>query len=149
LRIFKLAKSWQKFSDLLKTIWNTLQDISTFTVLLTLFVFIYTLLGLELFAFNLKDRGDVKLDFSDTGGLPLRNFNTFSDSFLTVFILLTGDQWNNVMYDYYRGVNPYVAVLFFISFSIIGQYILLNLFLAILLQNFDEASIDYEFKKLA
>jgi len=51
LRVFKLAKSWQKFHDLLKTIGHTLKDISNFSVLLLLFTFTYTLLGMELFSY--------------------------------------------------------------------------------------------------
>ncbi len=51
LRIFKLASTWKKFKELLVTIWNTLKDITTFTILLTLFLYIYALLGMELFAF--------------------------------------------------------------------------------------------------
>lgn len=50
LRIFKLAKTWKQFQHLLKTMWKTLVDISTFSVLLFLFMFIYSILGMEVFA---------------------------------------------------------------------------------------------------
>lgn len=51
LRIFKLANSWKKLHNLLKTIGRTLKDVSTFSVLLFLFIFIYALLGMELFGY--------------------------------------------------------------------------------------------------
>ena len=51
IRIFKLAKAWKKFQNLLKTIGRTLKDISTFSILLFLFMFIYSLLGMEVFSF--------------------------------------------------------------------------------------------------
>lgn len=54
IRVFKLAKSWKKFQNLLKTIGRTLKDISTFSILLFLFMFIYTLLGMEVFAYKAK-----------------------------------------------------------------------------------------------
>lgn len=57
LRIFKLAKSWRRFHILLKTIVKTLKDISTFSVLLFLFIFTYTLLGMEMFAYKAKFDG--------------------------------------------------------------------------------------------
>jgi len=44
------------------------------------------------------------------------------------------------MYDFTRARGP-IAIFFFVSFVVIGQLILLNLFLAILLKNFDESSI--------
>ena len=62
-------------------------------------------------------------------------------------MLLTGDQWTSIMLDYYRAVSQPLALIFFVTFMIFGQYMLLNLFLAILLQNFDEDSIDQEMQK--
>jgi len=50
LRIFKLATSWRKFKDLLKTVWKTLKDIQTFSILIALFTFIYALIGMECFS---------------------------------------------------------------------------------------------------
>ena len=52
IRIFKLAKTWKKFANLLKTIATTMVDISTFSVILFLFMFSYSLLGMELFAYK-------------------------------------------------------------------------------------------------
>ena len=54
LRVFKLAKSWKKLQNLLTTMVSTLKDISTFSILLFLFMFIYALLALELFANRVK-----------------------------------------------------------------------------------------------
>lgn len=62
LRVFKLAKSWKKLQDLLKTIAKTLKDISNFSVLLFLFMFTYTLLGMDLFAYKVAFDDDGKLD---------------------------------------------------------------------------------------
>ncbi len=42
LRIFKLAKSWKKLHNLLKTIGRTLKDVSSFSVLLFLIIFIFS-----------------------------------------------------------------------------------------------------------
>ena len=53
LRVFKLARSWTSFRELLSKIIITLKDIRNFSVLLFLFIFVYTLLGMELFAYRL------------------------------------------------------------------------------------------------
>ncbi len=50
LRVFKLSKSWKKLHYLLSTIARALREISSFSVLLFLLIFIYVLLGMELFA---------------------------------------------------------------------------------------------------
>jgi len=146
LRIFKLATTWKKFKDLLLTVWKTLKDISTFTIFISLFVFIYALLGMEIFSYRCKKTPDDKIDLVN-GKSPLNNFDTFYEALLTIFVLLTGDQWTSIMLDYYRAVSQPLALVFFVTFMIFGQYMLLNLFLAILLQNFDEDSIDQEMQK--
>ena len=60
------------------------------------------------------------------------------NSFTTVFIILTNDGVTAIFQDYYRACGPSSSVVFFILLSIIGQKILLSLFIAILLENFDE-----------
>jgi hypothetical protein len=52
LRVFKLARSWTSFRELLSKMIITLKDIRNFSVLMLLFMFIYTLLGMELYAYR-------------------------------------------------------------------------------------------------
>lgn len=54
LRIFKLARSWKRFELLLETMSNTLKDVASFSIVLFLYIFIFTLLGMELFAYRAK-----------------------------------------------------------------------------------------------
>lgn len=54
LRIFRLARKWTSFRVLLRMMYETLYDIQYFAVLLFLFIFIEALLGMELFAYNVK-----------------------------------------------------------------------------------------------
>ena len=49
LRIFKLAKKWPEVRKLMNTIFLCLKDVSYFSVLLLLFMFIYTLIGMEIY----------------------------------------------------------------------------------------------------
>ena len=52
LRIFKLARSWTSFREILAKILKTLKHVSTFVVLLLIFMFIFSLLGMELFGYK-------------------------------------------------------------------------------------------------
>ena len=121
---------------------NTLKDISNFTVLLFLFVYIYALLGMELFAFRIKfdEFGNpVYCDDNPTqcfGTSPRLNFDSWFNAMIAVFILLVGDDWNSYMFDYVRATNE-STIVYFISLVIIGNLVLLNLFLAILLKQFE------------
>lgn len=120
LRIFKLAKSWRQLHGLLKTMGKTLKDVSTFSVLLFLFVFTYTLLGMELFAYQARFNASGNLDMTD-GEPPDANFDTFLDAFTTVFIVLTNDIWSKIYFDFYRASDLGVsATFFFITLIIIG-----------------------------
>ena len=50
LRMIKLARIWKAFQEILRRIRQSLIDVSNFTFILFLFMFIYALLGMELFA---------------------------------------------------------------------------------------------------
>ena len=95
-----------------------------------LFLFIYTVLGMQLF----------KGKFVDVYGMPLSraNFDTFPWALITVFQIVTGENWNEVFYVACRSTDDYVMpALYFVSCFIMCNYILLSLFLAVMLGNFD------------
>jgi voltage-dependent calcium channel L type alpha-1D len=138
LRVFKLARSWTSFRELLAKMIITLKDIRNFSVLMLLFMFIYTLLGMELYAYrviyNNEDKDEVAVK---AGVYPRANFNTFLSGFTTIFIVFIGEDWNSSMYDHVRATGN-GSIFFFVSLFILGNLVLLNLFLAILLKNFEE-----------
>lgn len=54
IRVIRLAKIFRDFNQLFSAIRNTLKDISNISILLTIFILTYALLGLELFAFRVE-----------------------------------------------------------------------------------------------
>ena len=66
------------------------------------------------------------------------NFDTFIEALITVFAIMIGDNWTTVMYDAMRAKGNIYALYFIIVFAF-GNIIMLNLFLALLLGNFDKA----------
>ena len=93
IRVFKLAKSWTKLQRLIQMISKSLVDISSFSVLLFLLMFIYILLGMELFSIKMDDENSP----TSTAKIPRNNFNTFFSSFIVVFTILTGENWDEAM----------------------------------------------------
>jgi hypothetical protein len=87
VRIFKLAKSWTQLQHLLRTIAQSLKDISSFSVLILLLIFIYTLIGLELFGHQVKFSYDESQVVTEAGKgfSPRNNFDDFYHAFLVVF----------------------------------------------------------------
>jgi hypothetical protein len=111
---------------------KSLPAIGNLGLLAFLFLFIYALVGKSFFhgeMFNLD-------------GEPTRyNFNGMLNSLLVMFILLSGENWNEIMAIVWNA-HGVLAILFFVSAMIIGNFMLLNLFLAILLKYIEENDDD-------
>ncbi|KAJ8301680.1 hypothetical protein KUTeg_020667 [Tegillarca granosa] len=134
LRVFKATRYWTSLRNLVASLLNSMRSIASLLLLLFLFIVIFALLGMQLFG--------GKFNFPDEK--PRSNFDTFFQSLLTVFQILTGEDWNEVMYagiKSYGGVSKFGAVvcLYFVFLFIVGNYILLNVFLAIAVDNLADA----------
>lgn len=127
LRIFRLARRWKKLRNLLGKLLNAVKSIAYLGLLTLIFMFIFTLLGKQLFKGKLLD---------DKGEIPRANFETLFWSFVTVFEILTGEGWNELMYNAV-GNNGWGYCFYFIVLIVLGSYILLNLFIAILVSQFE------------
>ena len=148
IRLFKLAKLWSTFHKLLRTMLKTLRDIGYFSILLALFVIVYAILGMELFSGRVRVNHWTLVDDPVNGWPIYQNFDNFHWAVTTVFVLLTEDDWSHVFYEHFRAVGALPATLYFISLFIIGPRLLLNLYIAILMQNFDEDSLEEEVEVL-
>ena len=60
---------------------------------------------------------------------------------MSVFIVLVGDGWSNLYTQFTKACGSTKSTLFFLSLLIFGKYIILNLFIAILILNFEEESM--------
>ena len=96
-------------------------------------MFIYILIGMQIFAESKGSFGDMKP--------PRLNFRNFLNGFILVFSVLTGENWESNMFLLAKS-HGYIAILYFVSLVIIGVMIFLNLFLAILLENFEGGGDD-------
>lgn len=63
LRVVKLARHWKAFQDILRTMISSLVDIANFALLLTLMIFIFALLGMEMFAYSAYEDENGELVF--------------------------------------------------------------------------------------
>ena len=82
------------------------------------------------------------MDFAD--GLPRPNFDSFNSAFISVFQLLTVENWPTLLYAGLRDQFQPLVALYFVSFLLIGGYILLNMFLAIMLDSFVAVSANQD-----
>lgn len=120
LRIFKVTRHWTSLSNLVASLLNSMKSIASLLLLLFLFIIIFSLLGMQLFG------GKFNFDETQT---KRSTFDNFPQALLTVFQILTGEDWNAVMYD---GIMAYggpsssgmIVCIYFIILFICGNCIL-------------------------
>ncbi|XP_037391696.1 voltage-dependent R-type calcium channel subunit alpha-1E isoform X3 [Pygocentrus nattereri] len=132
LRIFKITKYWASLRNLVVSLMNSMKSIISLLFLLFLFIVVFALLGMQLFGGRFTFE-----DYTPT------NFDTFPAAIMTVFQILTGEDWNEVMYNGIRsqgGVKSGMwSSIYFIVLTLFGNYTLLNVFLAIAVDNLANA----------
>uniref|UniRef100_A0A3B3RNA3 Voltage-dependent L-type calcium channel subunit alpha n=1 Tax=Paramormyrops kingsleyae TaxID=1676925 RepID=A0A3B3RNA3_9TELE len=135
LRLLKVTKYWTGLSNLVASLLNSVRSIACLLLLLFLFIVIFSLLGMQVFGgkFNFPDQE-----------VQRSTFDSFPQALISVFQILTGEDWDTVMYNgimsYGGPVFPGILVsIYFIILFICGNYILLNVFLAIAVDNLAEA----------
>ncbi|CAE7267744.1 unnamed protein product [Symbiodinium necroappetens] len=151
LRIFKLAKKFPSMKILLSAGVKTLMSMGDFVALLFLILCVFALMAQSFFGGTFMfdpENGSLvpKEEYRSRCPMgpgdkpvcvPRAHFDTFLWSFITIFQILTGENWNTVMYDGMRATG-WMALWFFLLVVIFGNFVILNLFLAILMSNFDE-----------
>ncbi|KAM3173934.1 hypothetical protein ACTXT7_011589 [Hymenolepis weldensis] len=142
LRVFKVTRYWNSLRNLVGSLLASMRSIASLLVLLFLFIVIFALLGMQIFGgrFNFLHLRK-----------PRSNFDNFHQALITVFQILTGEDWNEAMY---MGIKSYsnqpfgsLVCLYYVVLFICGNYILLNVFLAIAVDNLADTGQSKEKKK--
>lgn len=150
LRVTRLLRSLRFMKVIIEVLKSTFEQFIYIALLMFLFVFIFTLLGTQIFGNTFK--------FDNYDYNPVRfNFDSFTSAFFTVFTVLTLENWNSVLVSCLRSdTNSVISVFYLIAWIFIGNYIFINLFLSILLEGFEKSEalqqieeIDHEGRELA
>ncbi|XP_027005290.1 sodium channel, voltage gated, type V-like, alpha b isoform X1 [Tachysurus fulvidraco] len=132
LRVFKLAKSWPTLNTLIKIIGNSVGALGNLTLVLAIIVFIFAVVGMQLFGKNYEL---CVCKLSKDCKLPRWHMKDFFHSFLIVFRVLCGE-WIETMWDCMEVAGQPLCILVFMLVMVIGNLVVLNLFLALLLSSF-------------
>ncbi|XP_037081523.1 sodium channel protein para-like isoform X2 [Pollicipes pollicipes] len=135
LRVFKLAKSWPTLNLLISIMGQTVGAIGNLTFVLCIIVFIFAVMGMQLFGKNYTDR---KALFP-SGKVPRWNFTDFMHSIMIVFRVLCGE-WIESMWECLKVSDP-TCVPFFLATVVIANLVVLSLFLALLLSSFGASNL--------
>ncbi|XP_034165638.2 sodium channel, voltage-gated, type I like, alpha b isoform X4 [Pangasianodon hypophthalmus] len=132
LRVFKLAKSWPTLNMLIKIIGNSVGALGNLTLVLAIIVFIFAVVGMQLFG---KSYRDCVCKIAVDCELPRWHMVDFFHSFLIVFRVLCGE-WIETMWDCMEVAGQTMCLIVFMMVMVIGNLVVLNLFLALLLSSF-------------
>lgn len=144
-RILRLIREAKGIRTLLFALMMSLPALFNIGSLLFLVIFIYAILGMSQFAYIKK-----------TGGVDdILNFETFPSTFLVLFQVSTSEGWNtfiepimsddcdpNIPTPMGNGDcgNPAVGVAYFVTFVLMTFLIVINMYIAIILENFEVAT---------
>ena len=132
LKVVRLFRYLKSLETLIKLIGNSISSLAYLFLLLLLFLFIFTLLGMQIFGG----------EFNFPEGLPRGNFDNFHWAFVTTFQVLTTENWNDILTSSLRSSLGIWSSFFLIFWIILGNFIILNLFLAILLDSVESYKED-------
>ncbi|KAJ7374231.1 hypothetical protein OS493_007307 [Desmophyllum pertusum] len=128
-RVLNLAQSWKTMAKLVTAITKSVGPVGNITLILGVIIYIFAVVGMRVF-------GDAYTpDKFGEDGVPRWNFNDFWHAFMMVFRVLCGE-WIEPLWECMRATSP-MAILFFLPAFVVGNFIVLNLFIALLLSAFD------------
>ncbi|XP_049817444.1 voltage-dependent T-type calcium channel subunit alpha-1H-like isoform X2 [Aethina tumida] len=144
LRILKLVRFLPNLRRQLFVMLRTMDNVAVFFSLLILFIFIFSILGMYLFGGKFCTYKDEKGVVRNCGCQYLtdpkcqcdrKHFNNILWATVTVFQILTQEDWNIVLSNGMAKTSPWAA-LYFVALMTFGNYVLFNLLVAILVEGF-------------
>ncbi|EFX89321.1 putative voltage-gated sodium channel protein, partial [Daphnia pulex] len=132
MRVLRLAQSWTTMRVLLSIILSSLGALANLTFVLAIVVYIFAVIGMQLFG------RDYTPENFYPDPVPRWNFKDFFHSFMMIFRILCGE-WAEPLWDCMRAERKYgseICFSIFLPALVMGNFLVLNLFLALLLNSF-------------
>lgn len=133
LRVFRLAKSWSTMKALIDIIAESISGLVYLSIILGVVIYTLSVIGMNLFSKEYKDHYSVE-------DMPRWNYKDFYHSFILLFRILCGE-WIELLYETLDATKSEWPVIFYLGALVLGNFLVLNLFLALLLNAFGEESI--------
>uniref|UniRef100_A0A8C5IIH4 Sodium channel protein n=1 Tax=Junco hyemalis TaxID=40217 RepID=A0A8C5IIH4_JUNHY len=132
LRIFKLAKSWPALNTLMKIILHSFGALSNLTLVLAITIFIFAIVGIQILSNDYT-----KNACNISSNCKLRwHMKDFGHSILIIFRILCGE-WIETMWECMEVAGKRKCVTIFLLVLVLGNLVVLNLFIALLLSSFN------------
>ena len=123
LRVLRLISTIQDLRLIVAALMRSIPSVGHVMMLMSIIVYIYAIMGYHL--------------FHEHDPTNWRNLGT---ALLTLFNIITLEGWTDVMLTAME-LHP-LAWVYFVSFVIIGTFVVINLFIAIIINNLDEEKLE-------
>ena len=144
LRVLRLVHALPRLQVLVGTLLKSLPSMGYVGLFLAMHFYVYGVAAVFLFGEN-----------------DPRNFGSLPMAVLTLFIVVTGENWSTTLYTQmygcenfgYEGMEalctasnaqPVLAPLFFVSFIVLGTMVILNLVIGVVMNSMQEAQVENE-----
>ncbi|EGI67525.1 Voltage-dependent calcium channel type D subunit alpha-1 [Acromyrmex echinatior] len=151
MRLVKLLSRGEGIRTLLWTFIKSFQALPYVALLIIMLFFIYAVIGMQVF-------GKIAID-DDTAINRNNNFQSFPQAVLVLFRSATGEAWQEIMMDCSSQASVKcdsnsdeldkdscgsdIAFPYFISFYVLCSFLIINLFVAVIMDNFDYLTRDW------
>ncbi|PQE25780.1 ion transporter protein [Rutstroemia sp. NJR-2017a BBW] len=134
LRIYRVVMGVDITRSLIMLVLGNASGIGNLVLFVFLITFLISLLAVQLF------RGELPEQDLD-GNTNNVNFSTIYNAFLGMYQILSSENWTGIMYTI-TGIDDahntaWIGALFFIGWFILANFILVNMFIAVIQENFD------------
>ncbi|GKT36939.1 Cation channel sperm-associated protein 2 like protein [Aduncisulcus paluster] len=141
LRVLRAIGRFRSLRVIMHTIMMALGSLINLIILLFLMMFIFALLGMTLFKSYVQS--------SRTDLLYKSHWDSLSNSLLSMFQMMTLDQWYFILQDVSQVVNPGVVLGFFLAWIWVGSFLFFNVFVGVMVKNFQSLKEDMAKKRAA
>jgi voltage-gated sodium channel len=121
IRILRLVTKSTELRAIVSTLARSIPSIFNILILLAILFFIYAIVGYHLFR-----------------NVDPEHWSSFLTSLTTLFQIITLEEWVAVMEPIVENLGP-LYWLYFVSFIVIGTFIIINLFISVIVRKSEEA----------
>ncbi|CAG8488519.1 6193_t:CDS:10 [Ambispora gerdemannii] len=136
MRVYRVIIAWARLRNLLMRVLGSAVGLANLVFFIVLVNFISAVIGVQLI------RGDIPNN-DDNGNRIEMRFSDIFNSFVALYQVFSGENWSTVLYNVMSFENSwhssFIAGLFLIIWFGLSNFVLLNMFIAILQENFETA----------
>ncbi|CAG8569817.1 3141_t:CDS:10 [Ambispora leptoticha] len=136
MRVYRVIIAWTRLRNLLMRVLGSAFGLANLVFFILLVNFISAVIGVQLI------RGDIP-SVDENGNQIEMRFSDIYNSFVALYQVFSGENWTTVLYDIMSYESAWhssiIGALFLLTWFSLSNFVLLNMFIAILEENFETA----------